>query len=89
MSRVYVEKDSRNDNGLVLKQLLEEYKTIVQGLRELLKIEPNVEGTVWGDIDVETKCVETGKNVVTFCFEMFLQSNLAETIMIDERFVYG
>jgi hypothetical protein len=69
MGRVDIEENTRNHNGLFLKELLEEslqrleytasresretHQTVVQWRRKLLQVKPDIEGGLRWDIHVE------------------------------------
>jgi len=71
---VDVEEDARDDDGLFLEKLFEERQTVVERLREVLEVEPDVEGRLGRDVDVEAKFMETLENVVALHLEVLLKS---------------
>ena len=54
----------------------ETYEAVVEGGRQVLKVEPDVEGRLWGHGDLEAQPLETLEDVVALSFEVPLQSNL-------------
>jgi hypothetical protein len=52
------------------------HQAVVQWSRQVLQIEPDVEGARWGDIDPEPQLLEALEDMVTLSLEMLLQSDL-------------
>lgn len=52
------------------------YQSIVQRRSQLLKVQPDIEGTGRHDVDVQMELFESLQNVIAFCLEMLLQGNL-------------
>jgi len=76
VSRVDVEKDARNDDGLELEKLLEEDEAVVQRLWQLLEVEPDVKRARRREVDVKAEFMESGKDMISFGFEVPLESDL-------------
>lgn len=84
--RVDIEEDTRNNNRLLLQQLLKEREPVVYWGWKFLEVEPDVEGCGGGDVDFKMHGFEAGEDVVAFHFEVFLESNflLADVLGIEE-----
>ena len=76
VGRVHVEEDTGDDDRLLLEQLLEEREAVVQGRREPLEVEPDVEGRGGRDLDLEPDLGEPLEDVVALHLEMLLECNL-------------
>lgn len=85
MRRVDIEEDTWDDNCLLLEHFFEESKTVVEGLRERLEIEPDVEGRCRRDLNLETHRFQTREDVVTLVLEVPLKSNLLLLNVIEVK----
>lgn len=75
MCRIYVEKDARNDDCFLFQKLFKECEAIVDGMRKILQVQPDVERGNRRYQDFEPDRLQTFQNVITFHLEMLLKGN--------------
>ena len=73
-TRVEIEKDTRDNNDLLLETGLEEVEAIVNALGEVGQVEPEVESRVGHVGELEADFLETANDVVALGAEVHLQS---------------
>ena len=56
--------------------IIKTHEAVVQRGRQVLKVEPNIEGRLWRDGHLQTKTCQTFENMVSLVLEMPLQRNL-------------
>ena len=71
-----VEEDAGDDDRLLLQELLEERQAVVDWRRELLEVQPDVEGRDRRHVDVQAELVKPLQDVVTLGLEVLLERNL-------------
>lgn len=76
MCRVNLKENPRNNDRLLLQQLFKERQTVVDGVGQVLEVEPDVKGRDGWDFDGETHGGEAGKDMVAFVMEVFLECDL-------------
>lgn len=62
-------------------------KTVVQGSRQVLEVEPDVERRRWGHVHLQSEPGQTLKNVVTLVLEVLLQRDflLVNMVRLQQR----
>jgi hypothetical protein len=73
--RIDVEKDAGDDNRFLFEKLLKERKTIIDRVREILQVQPNVKGCDRGYLDFEPDGFQALQDMITFHLEVLLESN--------------
>lgn len=57
------------------------HQAIVQGGREPLEVEPNVERALWRNLNIEMKLLKTRQDVVALSLKVFLERDLRNEIL--------
>jgi hypothetical protein len=73
LTRIKIEKDTRDNNDSLLKTSLEEVKSVRDSSWKTFKIKPEVEGGVRDVLDVETHPSETLNHIVSLVLEVTLE----------------
>jgi hypothetical protein len=72
--RIYVEKDAGDDNRFLFEKLLKECKPIVDWVREILQVYPNVKGCDGRYLDIEPDGFQALQDMITFHLKVLLES---------------
>lgn len=70
--RIDVEKDAWDDNRFLFEKLFKERETIVDGVRKIFQVQPDVEGCDRWYLDLEPNSLQALQNMITFHLEMLL-----------------
>jgi len=70
-----VEENARDDNRFLFEKLFKERKTIIDRVREILQVQPNVKGRDRGYLDFEPNGFQALQDMITFRLEVLLESN--------------
>ncbi len=64
-----------DDNRLLFQKFLEEREAIVNGVREVLQVKPNVKRCHWRKCDLEPNGLQPLQYMITLHFEMLLEGD--------------
>jgi len=74
--RIYIEEDAGDDNCLLLEKLFEERETVVDRVREILQVQPDVERRSWRYRDFELiNGRQAFQYMITLRLEVLLEGN--------------
>ena len=74
--RIDFKEYSRYNNRLLLEQLLKEGQTVVDRVRQRLKVQPDVECGDRGHLDGKAHGGETGEDMLAFVVKVLLEGKL-------------